>query len=91
MAEVPDHLVPTDGLCNYSVSFSKMEALERGSARFTFDFTEKGHYITSLSFDVMAEDDGLNGMMVRAHKKLIDALRQSLYIADVMQKAYEKQ
>lgn len=90
MAEIADDLVPTDGLCNYSIAFSKMEALGGSGASFTFNITEKGQYRASLSVDVGPTGNGLNGMMAVAHKEVNDILRQLLYINHTMTKHYEK-
>ena len=91
MAEVDNHLVSIDGLCDYAITFSKMEVLGGRAARYTFDITGKNAYIPSLSVDVGPREDGLRGMMVRAHDQMINVLRQLLYITGMARGAYEKQ
>lgn len=92
MAEISDDLVPTDGLCNYSIGFAKLEALKGGGATFTFNITEQGHYRASLSVDVAPSSSGggIDRMMVVAHQEVNDILRQLLYINHTMTKHYEK-
>jgi hypothetical protein len=44
-----------------------------------------------LKFEVAARDDGLPGMIARAHDKLILVLRQALYTSDILRSHYRKE
>ena len=93
MAEVPDHLVPTDGLTNSSVKFAGLDALPgRNGARIRFDIFDEGQsYVATFSFDIGPRPEGtIDALVAEGHRKMRDVLRQWLHGVDMMHQAYSK-
>lgn len=94
MAEVPDHLVPGDGLTSSAIRFDAMEvAHNRRGAVFKFGiYGEDKNWIAN--FDVFVEtppNGGVQQMIAGAHRQMSDVLRQWLYMTDVLRQSYETQ
>jgi hypothetical protein len=93
MAEVPDHLVPEDGLTNSFVRFHEMKVLHDGERGSLFRFgicTEKG--VGLADFEVFVEippNGGVSQMIADAHRHMGDVLRQWLYVIDKRRQSYE--
>jgi hypothetical protein len=95
MSEDKVDITPTDGVSNYWIEFAGFDKPYRSTgANIRFDIIEqdgkKDHYRATLSFPVAAADDGLHGMIARAHDDLIDALRQMLFSSDKMRSYYRE-
>jgi len=91
-----DDLSPADGLCNIFLEFDGLDRHQGSShANFRFRFVHKEQEqeftMAVLSLPVSAADDGMEGMMVRAHDQLIRVLRQSLYVSDKMRQHYRSE
>src|SRR4051794_7918653 len=93
MAEVPDHLVPQDGLTNSAIRFDALEILhEEKKARFSFGiYDEQQVWVANFKIDVPTGADGVAAMISEAHHRMTDVLRQWLYSMDMMAEAYETQ
>lgn len=93
MAEVPDHLVPRDGLTNSAIKFDGFEILHGlGTVRITFGIYEDNdrrisHYVFDLPLG--GHSGGANGLIAEAHRQMSDVLRQWLYRTDKVRQAYE--
>ena len=93
MAEVPDHLVPRDGLTNSSVEFVGFDAVPgQSGARIRFDiFDEDQDYLTTFAIYVGPQPAGtIDALIVEGHRKMRDVLRQWLHGVDMMHKAYAR-
>lgn len=96
MAQVPDHLVPQDGLTNSLIKFTKLEAPQKGSgATIFFTMYDEDHIeVGEMSFFVPAkpkkgQKGTIDDLIARGHREMADVLRQWLYMIDVMRTAYE--
>lgn len=89
MPEVPDHLVPTDGLCNYGVRLGSVVTGRRGAAAFLFEIHENDTIVATIPITVGARDDGLYGLYARAHSDLRDVFRQLVHVSDTLRVHYE--
>ena len=93
MAEVPEYLVPTDGLTNSSVKFAGLDAIRgMNGARIRFDiFDEDQAYVATFAFDVGPQSEGaIDALVAEGHRKMRDILRQWLHGVDMMHQAYSK-
>lgn len=93
MVDVPDHLVPTDGLTNSAIRFDALE-INHGdkSVRVTFGvYDDQQARLTELFVDVPIADypGGANGLIAHAHARMTDILRQWLYMTDKIRQGYE--
>jgi len=93
MSDVPDRLVPRDGLTNSYIKFVGLDAAgDAGAAVVRFDMhNENGTHIGT--FRVVAgptKNGSIDQMVSRAHRQMCDVLRQWLYMTDKMAQAYEK-
>ena len=93
MAEVPDHLVPQDGLTNSAIRFDALDILHgEHKTRFSFGiYDEHQVRIADFPIEVSAGTDGVAAMIAEAHRRMTDVLRHWLYWMDEMREAYEAQ
>jgi len=94
MAEVPDYLVPTDGLTNSSVRFAGLDTISgKNGARVKFDiFDEDEEYVATFAFDVGPQpEETIDSIVAEAHRRMRDMIRQWLHDVDVMHRHYSKQ
>jgi hypothetical protein len=94
MAEVPDHLVPQDGLTNSAIRFDALEILHgEHKTRFSFGiYDEQQVWVADFKIDIpTGAADGVAAMIAEAHRRMTDVLRQWLYMTDVMRGSYETQ
>jgi len=92
MPEVPEHLVPTDGLTDSRIHFAGMDTHHNDSgATMRFDiFDDRGDFVGTFNIDVYATEKGtVDAMIANAYRKLTDMLRQWLYCADQTRQAYD--
>jgi len=92
MAEIDDHLVPTEGLTNSFVEFIGLEKTTGESdVRLKFGFFDEDHdHVGSFWVDVAPQPEGtLDAMVAEGHRRMVDVLRQWLYEMDNMRKAYD--
>lgn len=92
MPEVPDHLVPTDGLTDSYIRFAGMDTHEGDSgATMNFEiYDENGVFIGTIGIDAYASEKGtVDAMIASAYRRLTDMLRQWLYSADKTREAYD--
>lgn len=93
MAEVPDHLVPTQGLTNSHIEFAGFDVLEGGAVLVRFAMCDEDrNYLATFNVPVspLAEGGTIDALVAEAHRRMCDVLRQWLYMTDVMRQAYEK-
>ena len=89
-----DDLTPADGISDYWIEFAGMDAVPgNGGAYFRFNVSEhpvgaQDQPRGTLTFFEAAQNDGLDGMLLRAHDSLVNALRRMLYVADKQRGAY---
>jgi len=79
MAEIPDYLVPRDGLTNSSVQFEGLDALKgTGGARMRFAITDEDQrHLCSFEFDVPPQTDGtVDSVVAAGHRHMRDVVRQ---------------
>ena len=89
-------LTAQDGISNYFITFEGLDQIPNSGdtvVRFKIVQIERDQNIfeTTLSFHVEAMNDGMSGMMVRAHDKLVNALRQMLWCAAQMRDHYKSE
>ena len=93
MPDVPEHLVPTDGLTDSLLKYAGFDTFPMGgggSHRFDF-YDEAKAYIGTFKIEVQPTGHGtVDGQIAEAHRRMIDALRQWLHVTDKMRQAYEK-
>lgn len=92
MAEVPDHLVPTDGLTRSAIRFVGIE-FDRETLAPTVRFEiVYGDGMRAGTFNIQPDSkrgDSMEAMVAEAHRDLRNILRQWLYETDVYTRAYE--
>ena len=94
MAEIPDHLVPTDGLTNSLIRYAGLDApSDDGDVIHRFDmFDEDRHRIGTFEIETPPADGGsVDRMIGDAHRRMTDILRQWLYTTDKLRQHYEGQ
>lgn len=92
MAEVPDHLVPTDGLTNSLIKYGGLDTLPSGGgAIHRFDiYNEERKFVASFEIETGPTGRGsVDGMIAEAHRRMVDVLRQWLHLTEEMRQAYE--
>ena len=93
MAEVPDHLVPTDGLTNSVIRYAGLDTFEGGGGaihRFNI-YDENREYVSTFEIETQPTGKGsADAMIERAHKQMVDVLRQWLHTTEKMRQEYEK-
>jgi len=94
MADVPDHLVPQDGLTNSFVRFDGLDMnynVGMTDVRFGI-YNEGGHRIADFVIPVPdGESASASGVIAAAHRDMTDVLRQWLYMIDTNRRVYERQ
>jgi hypothetical protein len=95
MAEIPDYLVPTDGLTNSYIRFGGLDVNydNGGGADVRFGiYNEDGQFLANFVIPVLpTERDGsVDALIAGAHRQMCDVLRQWLYMTDRIRQAYEK-
>jgi len=93
MTDVPEHLVPMDGLTNSFIRYAGFDTIEdSGSATHRFDiYDEDSEYLSTFRILVHPTDAStVDGMIAAAHRQFSDILRQWLYEADTGRQAFEK-
>lgn len=93
MAEVPDHLVPRDGLTNSTIRFEGMYSHPNsGHATFSFKMRgEQGDDIGVYNIIVAPNADGSVDQMIDvAHREMIDVLRQWIFELNILKGARER-
>jgi hypothetical protein len=95
MAEVQNHLVPTDGLTNSLIRFDSFEVVHgAGGANVKFGiYDEDAHWLADFVIFVSTDEGSgsVAGVIARAHRQMTDVLRQWLYMTDMLRQSYEKQ
>jgi hypothetical protein len=93
MAEVPDHLVPSDGLTNSKLRFAGFDLLDGGEQIVRFElFSEQRAFIATFPVRVGRSESGnVDTVIADAHARMRSNLRQWLYEVDVMEQFYRKQ
>lgn len=93
MTEVPDHLVPTDGLTNSKMRFSGLDLLESGEQLLRFDISnEIRQPVATFTIEVGRSPDGnADKVIADGHAKMRDILRQWLYEIDTLERFYRGQ
>lgn len=92
MPEVPEHLVPTDGLTNSTIRFAGYDPHDNDAgATVRFDILdENGDYIGTINIETYPTNEGtIDAMVVRAYRRLTDMVRGWLYHVDQMRDGYE--
>ena len=85
MAEVPDHLVPTDGLTNANIRLAGLDTMQGGGgAIFRFDmYDEEKRYVGTFPITVDAPaSGGVNAMVKTAYAEMRNVLRQWIYVIE---------
>lgn len=93
MAEVPDHLVPAEGLTSSTMFYAGFDAIPNESgAIHRFDIRdENGDYVATFKIKTRPTDKGtIDSMVAEAHQKLTDILRQWLWWTDHNRQHHEK-
>jgi len=92
MAQVPDHLVPADGLTDAHIRFSGLKVHDEGGADVLFSLydDDENHLADYVIYVEPAEYDSIDGLIAEAHKRMCDVLRQWLFVTDKMRQRYEK-
>jgi hypothetical protein len=93
MAQIADHLVPTDGLTDAHIRFSSLEIHEEGGADVHFSLydDDENHLTDFVIYVEPAEYASMDRLVAEAHRRMCDVLRQWLYVTDKMRQHYEKQ
>lgn len=93
MPEVPDHLVPTDGLTNAKVRFAGLDLWESGEQIIRFEIDDESrHRVGTFSIEVGSRRAGnADTVIADGHAKMRDVLRQWLHEVDKMERFYRKQ
>jgi hypothetical protein len=93
MAEVEDDLVPGDGFTNSSIQFAGFDSIEgTGGGTFRFNITDENqNYLATFEVCVGVQPEGtIDAMMIEAHRRMRDVLRQWLHGVHVMHKHYSE-
>ena len=92
MPEVPDHLVPTDGLTNSKMRFCGFDLFESGEQIVKFDISdEHREYVATFRIEVGRSRDGnADKVIADGHAKMRDVLRQWLHEVDTLERIYRK-
>ncbi|AKM09310.1 hypothetical protein [Croceicoccus naphthovorans] len=93
MAEVPDHLVPSDGFTNSTVRYAGFDAIPGESgASHRFEFVDgDGRVIGTYRIETKPTSDGtIDAMVAGAHRQMTNVLRQWLFVTDKVRAHYEK-
>lgn len=93
MAEVPDYLVPTDGLTNSRVRFSGLDILRSGEQLIRFEMSnESQQHVANFTIEVGPSRNGnADKVIADGHSKMRDILRQWLYETDKLEQFYRRQ
>jgi hypothetical protein len=93
MAEVPDHLVPSDGLTNSKIRFAGFDLLEGGAQLVRFDIhNETQNFVASYAVEVGRSKGGnADTVIADGHAHMRSVLRQWLYTVDKLEQFYRKQ
>lgn len=92
MAEVPDYLVPTDGLTNSNIALAGIDLIGNGAINARFSITDESRdYIGTFTIEVRpnGQDGTADQMIADAYRKMTDVLRQWLHGVDTMRQMYE--
>jgi hypothetical protein len=93
MADVPNHLVPRDGLTNSAIRFDGLDINHNDdTVHVTFGiYDDYQARVTEYVIEVPLADypGGVNGLIAHAHVKMTDILRQWLHLTDTMRRGYE--
>jgi hypothetical protein len=92
VADVPDHLVPTDGLTNSYIRFDGLVVLhdQGAGARLFFGIYDESHNkLADFPIEVRNAGKGVQDVIAEGHRQMTDILRQWLHTTDVMRDAYE--
>jgi hypothetical protein len=93
MANVPDHLVPSDGLTNSNLRFAGFNLLEDGTQIVRFEIkNEHREFVASYNIEVGRTPKGnADTVIADGHAHMRDVLRQWLYEIDKLEQHYRKQ
>ena len=93
MAEVPDHLVPTDGLTKSMIEYAGFDVdRTTGGASHRFNMRdEEGDRVGTFTVYTRPTAEGsVDQMVAEAHRKMVNVLRQWLHVTDDLRKLYER-
>lgn len=93
MAEVPDHLVPMDGLSNASIRYAGFDAAhDGGEATHRFEiFDENDEYVGTFKIETEPNVHNSIDQMVReAHQQMTTILRQLLWLTNAISRNRDK-
>lgn len=93
MPEVPDHLVPMDGLSNASIRYAGFDAAyDSGDAIHRFEiFDEAGERVGTFTIETEPNVHNSIDQMVReAHQKMTNVLRQLLWLTNATYRNRDK-
>lgn len=90
MAEVPDHMVPTDGLTNSTLLLAGIDSLEGSGGSLRFDIRdETGVYVGTFTVDVRPQPEGTtDALIAKGHEMMRDVLRQWLHTTEMARRHY---
>jgi hypothetical protein len=91
MVDVPEYLVPMDGLTNSAIRLEGMDVGKGGGANFRFEMRdEDGQFMGRFVIPVEPTKGPIDLMFAEAHRKMRDVLRQWVHSTDTTRQAYEK-
>lgn len=91
MAEVPDRLVPSDGLTNATLTFAGLDLTGSNNVNLRFDIhDEQGRPVGVFTVATPKAANADLGI-ASGHRRMADILRQWLYTIDKMAEHYKKQ
>src|SRR5947208_2425555 len=93
MAEVPDHLVPSDGLTNSQIRFAGFGFPEGGAQLVRFDIhNETQSFVATYVVEVVRSKGGNTDTVIAdGHAYMRNVLRQWLHHMDKLEQFYRKQ
>jgi hypothetical protein len=92
MTDVPDHLVPADGLTNSNIALEGIDLVGGGAINARFAITDENRdYVGTFTINVHPTGDGgtTDQMIAEAYRRMTDVLRQWLHGVDALRKVYE--
>jgi len=92
MVEVPEHLVPTDGLTDSSIALAGIDLIGGGAIKARFDIRDENQvYIGTFTIPVhpRGQDGTTDQMIAEAYRSMTDVLRQWIHGVDMLRKVYE--
>lgn len=92
MPDVPEHLVPQDGLTNATIRYGGLDVLDndRGVLHRFYISDEDGDAVGTFHIETaLAGEGSVDHLIGLAHTNMINVLRQAIFELDLQRQAYE--